>query len=49
MTVGFDVCHSPKNKNKSYGAFVAIWGKVVSTGLVGVNLVLITSLHLEIS
>jgi len=23
MTVGFDVCHSPKNKNKSYGAFVA--------------------------
>ncbi|XP_062138899.1 protein aubergine-like [Drosophila sulfurigaster albostrigata] len=23
MTVGFDVCHSSKNKNKSYGAFVA--------------------------
>ncbi|XP_033172824.1 protein aubergine [Drosophila mauritiana] len=23
MTVGFDVCHSPKNKNKSYGALVA--------------------------
>ncbi|EDW76026.2 uncharacterized protein Dwil_GK14888 [Drosophila willistoni] len=23
MTVGFDVCHSPKSKNKSYGALVA--------------------------
>ncbi|XP_062128728.1 protein aubergine-like isoform X1 [Drosophila sulfurigaster albostrigata] len=31
MTVGFDVCHSSKNKNKSYGAFVATMDMKSST------------------
>ncbi|XP_017059224.1 protein aubergine [Drosophila ficusphila] len=31
MTVGFDVCHSSKNKNKSYGALVATMDMKCST------------------
>ncbi|KAH8341382.1 hypothetical protein KR059_005676 [Drosophila kikkawai] len=31
MTVGFDVCHSPKNKNKSFGALVATMDMKTST------------------
>lgn len=31
MTVGFDVCHSSKNKNKSYGALVATMDMKTST------------------
>ncbi|TDG47295.1 hypothetical protein AWZ03_006288 [Drosophila navojoa] len=31
MTVGFDVCHSSKNKNKSYGALVATMDMKSST------------------
>lgn len=31
MTVGFDVCHSSKNKNKSYGALVATMDIRLST------------------
>ncbi|KAH8333113.1 hypothetical protein KR074_006155, partial [Drosophila pseudoananassae] len=31
MTVGFDVCHSSKNKNKSYGALVATMDIKTST------------------
>ncbi|XP_068150422.1 LOW QUALITY PROTEIN: protein aubergine-like [Drosophila tropicalis] len=30
MTVGFDVCHSPKSKNKSYGALVATMDMKIS-------------------